>query len=260
MRIFLLTGLIFTLVGFSQAQIYFGISPIRAEHRLQPGETLTDIFEIRNNASGPIRLKVYVENWFILPNGTPSFIGSAPTPYACKDWIIVNPQDFRLAAGETRPVRYTISVPADALPAGYHASVSFETVPDSTGSQAGSRMLFTGKIAAVVYVIAGNPAIEGDLLDLTLGTKDGAQAVVLALANTGKRHYRIKGKLAVFDASDKIIYDTALPDDVLLPETRKNVACALPNPLSPGAYRVLCTLDIGRPEIIEMERKLEVLK
>jgi hypothetical protein len=244
----------------SSGQIYFGISPIRAEHRIMPGESLTEVFEIRNNAAGPIRLKVYVENWTILSDGTPSFIGSTPTTYSCKDWIIVNPQNFRLAAGETRSVRYTITVPADTSAAGYHASVSFETVADAAGDQAANRMLFTGKIAAVVYVVAGRPAVEGDLLDLTLGTRDGAQAVVLALENTGRTHFRTKGKILVYDAADNRIADVPLPDDILLPESKKNVACALPKALEPGTYRVVCILDIGRPELIEMERSLEVVK
>ena len=242
------------------SQIYFGISPIRAEHRIMPGESLTEVFEIRNNATGPIRLKVFVENWTILPNGTPTFIGPAPTTFSCRDWIVVNPQDFRLNPGETRSVRYTTTVPVDAPPAGYHASVSFETVPEAAGGAGPSRMLFTGKIAAVVYVVAGNPPIQGDLLDLTLGTKNGAMAVVLSLENTGRTHFRTKGTLRVFDAADAKVADAALPDDVLLPESRKNVACALPQALEPGTYRAVCTLDIGRPELIEMERRLEVVK
>jgi hypothetical protein len=244
----------------SFSQIYFGISPIRAEHRIIPGESLTEVFEIRNNATGPIRLKVNVENWTILPDGTPTFIGAKSTPYSCKDWIVVNPQDFRLKPGETRSVRYTMTVPADATPAGYHASVSFETVPDATGGQGPSRMLFSGKIAAVVYIVAGSPAIEGDLLDLTMGMKEGTPAVILDLENTGRTHFRTKGTLRAFDAKDVKAADIPLPDDVLLPESRKKIACALPAALEPGTYRVVCTLDIGRPELIEMERHLEVVK
>jgi len=248
------------LASPAPGQIYFGISPIRAEHRIMPGESLTDVFEIRNSAAGPIRIKVYIENWIILPTGTPSFIGSTPTPYSCKDWIVVNPQDFRLNPGETRSVRYTVTVPAETPSAGYHASVSFETVPETAGAQSGSRMLFTGKIAAVVYVIAGRPVIEGDLLELTIGIKEGAQAVVLALENTGRTHFRTKGTLRVFNASGEKVADVPLPDDILLPESKKDVACGLPKPLEPGTYRVICTLDIGRPELIEMERTLEVVK
>lgn len=255
-----IAGIVLAVALPARGQIYFGISPIRAEHQIKPGDSLTDVFNIRNNAPGPIRIRVYVENWTLQPDGTATFIGSAPTTYSCKDWIIVNPQDFRLGPGETRTVRYTMTAPPETVPGGYHASVSFETVPDVPKGKAASRMLFTGKIAAAVYVVAGAPAIEGDLVDMTIGTKNNAQAVILALANTGRTHYRTKGKIQVFDASGKKVLDFILPDDVVLPESRKNVACALPSPLAPGSYRVVCTLDIGRPELMEMERTLEVVK
>jgi P pilus assembly chaperone PapD len=129
----------------ARGQIYFGISPIRAEHKIKPGGSLTDVFMIRNNDTGPIRIKVYCENWTIRDDGTAVFIGSTPTAYSSKDWIIVNPQDFRMAPGETKSVRYTVTVPPDTAPGGYHSAISFETVPDTAGAQAGNRMLFTVK-------------------------------------------------------------------------------------------------------------------
>gem|GEM_PF-5352487 len=155
----------------AQGQIYFGISPIRAEHRIKPGGSLTEVFLIRNNDAGPIRIKVYGENWTIRDDGTAAFIGETPTTYSSKDWIVINPQDFRMNPGETKSVRYTIAVPPGTSPGGYHSAISFETVPDASAARAGNRMLFTGKIAAAVYVIAGRPAVEGDLVDFTLGEK-----------------------------------------------------------------------------------------
>lgn len=244
----------------ARGQIYFGISPIRAEHEIKPGGSLTDVFMIRNNAAGPIRIKVYCENWTIREDGTAAFIGSTPTTYSSKDWIIVNPQDFRMNPGETKSVRYTVTVPPDTPPAGYHSSISFETVPDTVGEQAGNRMLFTGKIAAAVYVIAGDAAVEGDLVDLSLGSKNNAPALVLTLNNTGHVHFRTKGTIQVFAASGDKIFDLDIPDDVILPESRRDIPCALPRPLEPGTFRVVCRLDIGRIEILEMEKTIEVEK
>ncbi|MCX6565630.1 MAG: hypothetical protein NTW38_04290 [Candidatus Aminicenantes bacterium] len=256
----LVAGFVLGAATPARGQIYFGISPIRAEHKIRPGGSLTDVFMIRNNDTGPIRIKVYCENWTISEDGTASFIGATPTTYSSKDWIIVNPQDFRMAPGETKSVRYTVTVPPDTAPGGYHAAISFETVPDAAGAQAGNRMLFSGKIAAAVYVLTGDPAVEGDLLDLTLGTKNDTPALVLALSNTGHTHFRTKGVIRIFSAAGDKIFDFDIPDDIVLPESRKNVSCPLPRPLEPGTYRAVCELDIGRVEIIEMEKTIEVEK
>jgi P pilus assembly chaperone PapD len=244
----------------ARGQIYFGISPIRAEHKIKPGESLTDVFMVRNNASGPIRIKVYCENWTLRSDGTASFIGATATSYSGRDWIIVNPQDFRLNPGETKSVRYTITVPPDAPAAGYHASVSFETVPEANAAQSGNRMLFTGKIAAAVYITVGKVAVEGNLLDLKIGSKDNGPTIILELANTGRTHFRTRGTIRVFDSGGRKISDLDIPDDVVLPEGRRDVACALPNKLDPGSYRVVCRLDIGRAEMLEMERTIRIEK
>jgi len=253
-------GLILSAASVSSAQVNFGISPIRAEHAIKPGESRTDVFLLRNNSPGPIRIKVYTENWILSAEGTPSFIGSRPTTYSGKDWIIVNPTDFRLMPDEIKSVRYTVTVPPDTPPGGYHAAISFETVPDTAGLKAGAKMLFSGKIAAAVYILAGDPAIEGDLFDLKLGVKDNAPAVELGLSNTGKRHFRVKGTVRLYDASGEKTFDLTVPDEVVLPESRRSVFCAFPRPPEPGTYRAVAEIDIGRPEILEMERSLEVVK
>jgi len=238
-------------------QIYFGITPIRAEHSGKPGESFTDIFQIRNSASHPIRIKVYAENWTIQPDGVPAFIGTEPTSYSCRDWIKVNPQDFRLMPEEIKSVRYTVTIPSDVPAAGYHASVSFETVPDTTTPKAASGMVFTGKIAAAVYVKVGQVPIEGDLLDIKLAKKDNAQVLILVVKNTGKTHFRTKGRIEVYDSNNKKIMALEVPDEVVLPESEREVSCPLSKTLEPGAYRAVCRLDIGRVEILELEKAIK---
>jgi len=246
--------------GPSWGQVNFGISPIRAEHKINPGESRTDVFMIRNNSAGPIRIKAYIENWILSADGTPSFIGTKATTYSSMDWIIVNPVDFRVMPDEIKSVRYTVTVPPDTPPGGYHSAISFETVPDTAGVKAAAKMLFSGKIAAAIYVVTGDPAVKGDLLDLKLGIKDNAPALALTLADTGKVHFRVKGTIRVYNASGEKILDLTIPDEVVLPESQRSVFCPLPHPLEPGTYKAVCEVDIGRPELLEMEKTIEVAK
>jgi P pilus assembly chaperone PapD len=239
-------------------QIFFGITPIRAEHSGNPGKSITDIFYVRNNASAPIRLRAYCENWRILEDGTPDFIGAETTSYSCKDWIKVNPQDFRLMPNEIKTVRYTVTIPSNAQGAGYHAAVSFESVPDEKTPRAGSRMLLSGKIAAAVYVKVGKVPIDGDVVDIKLARKDNSQAMVLVMKNTGKTHFRTKGRIEVFDSEKKKIMDLEVPDEVVLPESEREVVCPLSKALEPGTYWAVCRLDIGRVEIVGLDKALKV--
>ena len=81
-----------------------------------------------------------------------------------------------------------------------------------------------------------------------------------------------KPKVAIFDFTDcegcevvivslrEKILDLTIPDEVVLPESQRSVFCPLPHPLEPGTYKAVCEVDIGRPELLEMEKTIEVAK
>ena len=251
---------VFAVVFFGLAvsgpgQVYFGISPLRVEHEGNPGDNITDIFYVRNSASEPIRLKVYSENWRLQEDGVPVFIGSQPVPYACREWIKANPQDFRLMPNEVKSVRYTIAIPPDALPAGYHASVSFESVPDLSPEKKVSRMIITGKIAAAVYVKVGKVEPVAQVLDLKFSKDNSVSCAVLVIKNPGKTHFRTQGGVEIYDASGRKKFQAEIPNEVVLPESQREVKCPFQGMLPPGAYRAVCRLDSGRTELLGYEKE-----
>jgi hypothetical protein len=99
-------------------------------------------------------------------------------------------------------------------------------------------MLFTGKIAAVVYIVAGDPAVQGDLLDLVMGLKDGAPAVILSLENSGRTHFRTKGTLRMFDAENKKTAMSFSPMMSFSPKAGKTspVPCRTPSAPEPTEW------------------------
>jgi P pilus assembly chaperone PapD len=254
-------AVVFAVVFFGLAvsgpgQVFFGITPIRVEQEGKPGDTITDIFYVRNNATAPIRLKVYTENWRLQDDGVPVFIGSQLVPYSCRDWVKANPQDFRLLPNEVKSVRYTVAIPADAAPAGYHASVSFESVPDISPEKKESRMIFTGKIAAAIYVKVGKVVPVGQILDLKFLKDKEASYVVLAVKNTGNTHSRTQGRVEIYNASGRKSLEVEIPNEVTLPESQREIKCPLQKPLPPGTYKAVCRLDIGRAELLGFEKEL----
>ncbi len=246
----------FWLAVSGSGQVFFGITPIRVEHEGKPGDSLTDIFYVRNNATAPIRLKVYTENWRLQEDGVPVFVGPQPVPYSCREWVKVNPQDFRLLPNEVKSVRYTIAIPPHASSAGYHASVSFESVSDISPEKKESRMIFTGKIAAAVYVKVGKVEPVAQVLDLKFLKDKDASFIVLFIKNPGNTHFRTQGRLEIRDASGKKILEVEIPNDVVLPESQREIKCPLQKPLPPGTYRTVCRLDIGRAELLGFEKEL----
>lgn len=253
-------SIIFSLLISSslEAQIFFGVTPIRVELKAKPGSQITDVFYVRNNSAKPMRVKVYAENWFLKEDGTPVFVGNQPTTFSCREWIKVNPFDFRLQPGEMKTVRFTVSVPAETEAGGYHAAVSFENVPEApTGGRLG-QVAFTGKIAAAVYVVVGKVQPEGSLEDLVFEQQGDSQLIKLRLSNSGKTHFRLKGEIIIRTSEGKKILTLEIPDEPVLPGTERFAAVQLKEKLPPGTYRAEVKLDIGRDELLGLEKEIIV--
>jgi len=252
----ILTGSLFLLFQTGTSQINFGITPIRIEHAGNPGDNITDIFYIRNNSDSPIRIRAYSENWTLSLEGPPNFSGNEPAPYSKKEWIKVNPQDFRLNGNEVKMVRYTISIPQGIDSAGYHAAVSFENVPLTPDDPASSRMVFTGKIAAAVYIKVGEVQPNGEILDLTYHAEEKKGEIWLRIKNNSRTHFRLKGSIKLTHTIDKKSITIDIPNEVVLPEGERKIKCLIPEKLEHGIYNAFCTLDIGRKELLGLDKEL----
>ncbi len=232
-----------------ESQIFFGITPIRVEHKIDKGENLTDAIWVRNNGDSPLRLRVYTENWYLKYDGTPVFIGAKPISYSCREWIKVNPTDFRLMPKEIKLVRYTITVPQDIQNGGYHCAISFENVP-ITPKKKTSAMFFTGKIACVIYVKVGDVEPIGKIFDLRISQKNNSTNFIILIRNESKTHFRTKGKIEVKNLGNNKTFEVMIPNVVVLPESEREIKCVLNRELTNGKYQAFCKIDIGREELI----------
>lgn len=205
-----------------------------------------------------MRIKVYPENWFLGENGSRNFIGNQPAPYSVREWVRVNPFDFRVQPGEVKSVRFTVSVPAETPPGGYHAAVSFEQVPESPAGSRLGQVAFTGKIVAAVYVAVGKPEIQGQLEDLVFESRNDKQSVKLKIINSGRFHFRLKGELVIKSAEGKKVTVLEVSDEPVLPESLRWLELPLKENLKPGNYLAEVTLDIGRDELLALRKEFGV--
>ncbi|MGQ9472039.1 MAG: hypothetical protein ACUVR0_10165 [Candidatus Aminicenantales bacterium] len=241
-----------------RAQIYFGITPIRFELKAKAGSQQTEVIQVRNNSSRPIRVRAYPENWFLGEDGSRNFIGRQPAPYSRQEWLRVNPSDFRLLPGEIKSVRFTISVPEGAEDGSYHAAVSFEQVPESPPGGRIGQVAFTGKIVAAVYVVVGRVNVDGRLEDLVFEPGNGHHHLRLKIVNAGRFHFRLKGEVIISTAEGRKVTTVEIPDEPVLPETRRWLSLNLKENLPSGRYLAEARLDIGRNELLGLRKELEI--
>jgi P pilus assembly chaperone PapD len=235
------------------AEVSISVSPIRVEHLVMQGQKGTDMISVANDGTASTRLKVSIEDWTLTKDGNPTFMKVEGNPYSCAEWIRINPVDFRISPGQTKEVRYTVSVPQGIEDGGYRAAIIFETVPDVTPGEKMKRVFLRGRIVTVLYEVVGNPISQGHANSLKTGLKKDGIDFILSLQNTGKVHYRTKGSITVKDEKGEKAFEIEIPDIPVLPESEREIRVHYEKPIPKGKYSAIAVVDIGKKELIGAE-------
>jgi dihydroorotate dehydrogenase (fumarate) len=162
----------------------------RFTYEATPGQQVTDCYLVANTGGTPQRVTVYATDAFNTEAGDFALLDSGVTPTDAGAWVALEDgsarMQFDLAAGESRPVRFTLTVPADAGP-GDHAGgllVSAQSPSDQilVDRRVGTRMYVRvpGELQSLLN-IAGMAATYTP----SLNPLDGSATVTLTVTNEG---------------------------------------------------------------------------
>jgi P pilus assembly chaperone PapD len=252
------------VVGFwagpAAAQVDLVVSPIRAEHQIEPGSSETNVIQVKNEGKKPERVKVYIEDWQLDSKGNVTYSRAGKNPHSCSPWIQVNPTDFRLDPG-TREVRYTLTVPPGAKPGTCWTAIVFEGMPAMEGKPAGRMMGVHGRIGVVVYQTVGKPEIKADFKDFQVHPAKGKLTFNLALTNSGSAFYRLKkSRIILKNSQGQEVSQIEVPDIPVLPGGSRDLEFAKDLTLPPGDYLAEAVLDVGRSAFLGRKKTFTVTR
>ncbi len=243
--------------------IQIGVDPLRVSYQLQPGGTLTDAAHISNLGLAPVPMTATVNDWRLSANGTPVFAPAGALtadPYACSSWLRINPVQFVLGPGQSATVRYSIQVPAHAPVQGCHAAILFTTAPVLRPSARGG-ILTRARLATILYLTVGHPHTAGRLADISLAppaTVGGAWQLRLSIANTGNTFFRASGTASLLAADGQVLASFPLGSQVVLSQSTRVLSFPYSGALPPGHYQLRAQVDIGLPQIQEIEKPVAI--
>jgi hypothetical protein len=225
-----------------------------------------------NDGTESAHLRAWPADWYFNEKDAPQFERAGTHPaYSCGTWIKVNPTEFDVPAHGSAEVRYTATIPAGTPEAGYHCGVAVETTRDPSAHLAATGLLTLFRFVNSVYVKVGNPEPEGEITSLELIAippgapgADGKPSEFprweyrLQVRNTGRTHFRVTAKLELRDAGGNKIDAGDVDSQPVLPETSRTFKVDSQTALTPGDYRLLATVDIGRPALLQTERAVHV--
>ena len=247
-----------------RAQTGLGLAPMREELKLGPGMAHSGVLTLANTTEDKVRIVTEILDFYLDSTATPQFGREYPqeAEFSCRQWLVANPMEAELNGKAQLPVRYTVRVPASATPRSYHCAISFTTQPTAGQSKAiGLRTAV--QIVAAIYVVVGQPAIEGTVKDLKLEyLPDPVQPLwraVVTIANSGLMHFRPSGDLEVLDENDAVVETVHFTPLPVLPKRDQNFLFPL-KLKAEGKYTLRARVDLGGDEVQEATARVVAAK
>jgi len=189
------------------------------DYVLDPGETLTDAFTVRNDGAAELTLAVYAADAFTTREGTIDLLPAGEVSVDAGTWVRFPSGSVTLQPGQSEDVPFTLTVPGDARPGDHPAGVVASLVSDDPDAQVqldrrlGSRMhiRIAGDLSPSVNISDPTVAFTGSLNPLAFGDLE----VSYRVENTGNT--RITG-LAATRAGGPLGIDAGSTGEQQLPE------------------------------------------
>ena len=147
------------------AQMTLEVSPIRAEHQIEAGGSETNVIQVRNAGPKAVRVKAQAQDWQMNRKGEVTFARAGSTPGSLAAWLEINPTDFQVEPGQTKEIRYTLTIPAGAKTGSYHEAIIVEGMPAQPGPPTPKRMAVHGRFGVMIYETVGKPEIRAKFTD-----------------------------------------------------------------------------------------------
>lgn len=209
LRAFVFFSLLLTSLPLAHASI--SISPLKHEFTVETGASKSETIKVTNNGDAPITLYTSKEDFIAGDDtGTPTFVkpqDQTSDVYSLSNWIKLENENITLAKGETREVRFTVTVPPRSEPGGHYGAIFF-----SPGAPSGAQVAVVQRLGVLVLVnVPGEIKIEGNMTAFQIGKKDQnkfAESIDFStfpitfetkFKNDGNTHLKPTGKIELTD-------------------------------------------------------------
>ena len=236
-----------------EGQVFAQVLPTREVITARPGLPVVRQVVVTNRGEGPVVVRPRLADWVLDERGEMVIHPAGTVPGSLAGCLRFEPAVFSLPPGESGRVELTMELPPDGLPTRWGVLLcevrSAAPRPASFGPRAIAELGTTLYLSSVsperiASEVVGVRAAGGDREPIVLGVR---------LRNNGERQFHIGGGFALADSSGAIVRSGPLPTGVILPGYERELTWTCDQPLPPGSYRAIATLDTGQPELLVAE-------
>lgn len=186
------------------------VSPVLAELKAEPGQQLRTTFILTNEERDTKTFYLSAQNFSAKDeSGTPQF---SPKKEGLAAWAQL-PQVITLGPKEQKEVTYTVSIPANAEPGGYFASIFASTLPPE--EQSNGDISLGSKVGMLVLLRVGGAITESvDIVEFETKNK---QALFLSLPVDFYFRFQNSGQSWVKPVGDVVVENIFSQTSAIIP-------------------------------------------
>jgi hypothetical protein len=210
---------------------------------MSPGERRAFEVSVGDAAGDPVAVRTYAADVYTIVNG--GFGGRLrdEASTGMTSWVAYPTETLQLQAGQTVHRPFTITVPLDARPGEYIASLVLENEKPIHADGTFTVDQFVRQAVAVVVTVPGPRSPKLVIGAASQEVVAGRSIVSIAVANPGNVRLKPAVGFTLFNATGAQISQTSLQMDTFYARTDTSVEVPLAALLLPGAYTIRLSLD-----------------
>jgi hypothetical protein len=239
----------------------FVLEPGKVELFLNPGESATRAIVVTSRIKKKVKFKVEVED-FIGSHDSRNpviLLGDEKSPYSIKDNITPDTREFTLDFGQRITIPVKVTIPDNAQPGGFYASVLISNVPDDeTVNTSQGKARLVSRVGSLMFIrVKGEANEAGHIEDFRIAGESkavydkGPFTFQVLFNNTGNVHLVPYGTVNVKNIFGKSVGIVNVDAYFALPNsTRYREVTWTPGFLL-GRYKAVLNLNRGYDDIVD---------
>ncbi len=252
------TLLILFLAIFSVSKINAArVTPVRFDMSIAPGQSQ----EFTLNLSGSKgeysqSLMVYITDLSMARNGAFGFERTESSSSAAK-WIKLENQKMTLFENQTKPVKFQVSIPANATPGEYYCIIMVEPEKFTDLKDKVKPIMMQMKTRVAVAIILDVPGRvyekKGEATEVHVLETENLLKISSTFKNSGNMHLDVIGEATIRSADGRISFGkfnlkasgSSKPKTFILPGAMRDFEGSLDRLLPSGEYRIDVSYNYG---------------
>lgn len=225
----------------------YSITPNIFELKANPGDKLDEVISIYNGGSQNLNIGVSKENLKPIGDVGQVQVTNEEVLPSLKNWIVPEISDFTLAKNQTKNIKFSINVPANASPGGHFGTVLFGTAPVSIE---GGGSAIAQKIGALVLLtISGDVQEKANITKFTTEKKSYFKNdpinFNISVENKSNVYIRPRGYVVINDIFGRKVAQITVDGKNILPGATRKIPLKYKQKHFFGPYTTTLTLVYG---------------